>query len=210
MKVKRSKNFATILYPESCPSDFLGILKSFKVSFLLSPLHEYDVNSNGELKKPHYHLVLIFDSLKSIEQVQEVLEPVNAVGCEIVNSLVNYGRYLCHLDDKDKYQYDVNDVVSYGYDYSNLIATKADKYETMARILDFCVATKCCNFSRLLLYARQKDFEMFKILCDNSYMIREFLRSAIQDTSFRSDDVPLDDSDWVYSSGLDSDNPFSI
>lgn len=200
MKAKRSKNFASILYPDSCDPNFIDLLKESHVNFLLSPLHDKDKTSDGEDKKPHYHIILIFDSLKSLDQVRDVLEPIGAVGCEIVNSLVSYGRYLCHLDDKDKYQYSTDDVVAYGYDYQDLIASKLDKYDTMARVLDFCINAKCYNFSRLLIYARHNDFDMFKVLCDNSYMIREFLRSAAEDVSISQD--------WVTSDGFDSENPF--
>ena len=49
----RARNFATIIYPESAPNDFLLILKDFKVNFFLSPLHDKDCDIHGELKKPH-------------------------------------------------------------------------------------------------------------------------------------------------------------
>lgn len=208
MASKRSKNFATIVYPESTVDNFVDVLKEQKVSFLLSPLHDKDVNIDGTAKKSHYHLILIFDSLKSIDQVKEVISCVNAVGCEVVNSLVNYGRYLCHLDDKDKYQYPINEVVSYGYDYESLIASKSDKYDLMAKIVDFCVETQCTSFYRLMLYARHKDFEMFKLLCDNSYFIREFLRSSVAD--LKDDKLKLENTEWQYSGGFDEENPFPL
>lgn len=209
---KRSKNFATIIYPESAPENFVDLIKEAKVSFLLSPLHDKDIAVDGNLKKPHYHLILIFDSLKSVDQVREVIAPFGGTGCEIVNSLVNYARYLCHFDDPDKAQYLLDDVISYGFDYSALIESKSDKYETMARIVDFCIETKCTSYARLLIYARYKDFSMFRALCDNSYAIREFLRSITQDVQDCNDNLDLEDSDdeWTYSGGFDTENPFSL
>lgn len=206
-KSKRSKNFATIIYPDSAPDNFLDSIYACKVNFLLSPLHDSDLASDGSLKKPHYHLLFVFDSLKSCDQVKDLIATFGGVGCEIVNSLVAYARYLIHLDDSDKHQYSSDDVIAYGIDYQSFIVRPSDKYELMARVIDFCESTGCTSFRRLLLYARHSDFEMFKILCDNSYVVREFLRCA-REEDLRSDDVPLSDG-FVGSSRMsDDDNPY--
>lgn len=206
-KAKRSKNFATIIYPESCPDDFLDLIRDCKVNFLLSPLHDRDVSSDGTLKKPHYHLIFVFDSLKSCDQVKDLFGTFGGVGCEIVNSLVSYARYLIHLDDPDKCQYSSDDVVAYGIDYQSFIVRPSDKYDLMARVIDFCESSGCTSFRRLLLYARHEDFEMFKLLCDNSYVIREFLRCSRED--LKDDDLDLHALDFKHSSRLDDDgNPF--
>lgn len=203
---KRSKYFASIIYPESAPADFIDKIKSLRINFLLSPLHDKDFCGDGSLKKPHYHLLLLFDSLKSVAQAVEAFSSVSGVGCEIVNSVTSYARYLVHLDDPDKYQYDQSGVVAYGVDYNTFITRPSDKYDLLARVIDFCESTGCTSFRRLLLYSRHNDFEMFKILCDNSFVIREFLRCSRED--LKSDDLDLSASEWDVSSRFDTDNPF--
>ena len=65
-----------------------------------------DGNKIVKPKKPHYHVMIMYDSVKTIEQAREVLSAIGGVGVEIVNSVRGYARYLCHLDNPEKYQYD--------------------------------------------------------------------------------------------------------
>ena len=55
----RTRNYATIVYPESAPKNWLDILREMKFNVLVSPLHDKDVNpEDGEIKKAHYHVLL--------------------------------------------------------------------------------------------------------------------------------------------------------
>lgn len=184
MSVKRSKNFTTLCYQESTEYGvMLESLNSLHVSYLISPLHHLDRTREGDFKKPHYHIVIIFDSLKSVPQVKDVLSSCAAdfVGCEIVNSLQSYARYLCHLDNPDKAKYDVKDVISYSINYEALIQDKGDKYAAFSRLVDYVVTNDITSFSSLLLYAKDNDVDMFHALVDNSYTAREFIKSYSMD-----------------------------
>ena len=70
---KRYRNFATIVYPESAPSDWINILRSEIIPFFVSPLHDRDILEDGTPKKPHYHVMLMFDGVKTVEQVKETI-----------------------------------------------------------------------------------------------------------------------------------------
>ena len=78
---------------------------------MISPLHKDDVNPYGEVKKPHYHVIVMFDSVKTLEQFAEFADTFGGVGKEKVNSIRGYARYLCHLDNPEKAQYNPYDVV---------------------------------------------------------------------------------------------------
>ena len=57
----RTRNFATVVYPESAPADWMERLDQCHVAALVSPLHDRDTNPSGEPKKPHYHVLLMFE-----------------------------------------------------------------------------------------------------------------------------------------------------
>lgn len=103
-KDTRSRNFATVVYPDSAPENWLSIASELCVPAFISPLHDKDVNPTGEDKKPHWHVMFMFEGKKSIEQVQELFISFGGVGIEKVNSIRSYARYLCHLDNPDKAQ----------------------------------------------------------------------------------------------------------
>lgn len=175
----RARNFATIIYPESAPNDFLLIAKDAKVNFFLSPLHDKDCDKHGELKKPHYHMLLMYDSVHTVAQASGLFVTFGGVGCESVNSLRSYARYLCHLDDDDKFRYNVSDVYTYGsVDYGDIISSPVDKYDFIADMMDFCDKNDIVSFADLLRYSRRENKRWFKCLCDgNSLIMLEYLRS---------------------------------
>lgn len=73
-KNERNRIFATVIYPESAPENFKDIISDWHIEAFLSPLHDKDINATGEAKKPHYHLLVKFQGLKSDDQVKRCLK----------------------------------------------------------------------------------------------------------------------------------------
>lgn len=177
----RYRNFATVVYPDSenTPDDWLAILEEFKTPILVSPLHDQDVNPTGEPKKPHYHVIITFEGKKSKEQVKELFDLVGGVGLEIVNSLRGYARYLCHLDNPEKHQYEVSDVkMLSGIDFFDIIGLPTDKYAAIAEMVDYCRNAQLYSYAQLLEYAISERGDWFRILCDSGTLVmKEYLKS---------------------------------
>lgn len=175
----RTRNFATVIYPESAPEGWQSILSEQFVPAFISPLHDKDLNPTGEPKKPHYHVVIMYDSVKTKEQAEDVFQRIGGVGCEVVQSIRGYARYLCHLDNPEKVQYNQEDVRSMcGADYSGTIGLVTDKYKAIGEMIDFCIANNIYSYSQLLEYCRMERFDWFRVLCDNgTVVIKEYLKS---------------------------------
>lgn len=174
----RSRNFATVVYPESAPEDWQDILARHCVPAFISPLHDRDVNPGGEPKKPHYHVVLMFEGKKSIPQVTEIFESIGGVGCEVVKSIRGYARYLCHLDNPEKAQYNIDDVRSIASDYIGTIGLAIDKHVALGEMQDFCEKYNIYSFYLLCRYARENRTDWYRVLCDcGAVYMREFLKS---------------------------------
>lgn len=175
----RTRNFATVVYPESAPEDWMEKLSQEFIPAFISPLHDKDVNPGGETKKPHYHVILMFDSVKTSEQAQEVFAKIGGVGCEMVKSIRGYCRYLCHLDNPEKAQYKQEDVKCLcGADYINTIGLAIDKYNALTEMEDFCEKYNVISFFALSRYASRHRSDWSRILkdCGAIYM-REYLKS---------------------------------
>lgn len=175
----RTRNFGCIVYPESAPESWMEILKEKFVPAFISPLHNNDVDPQGQPKKEHYHVVLMFDSIKTIEQAKVIFDDIGGIGCEVVNSIRGYARYLCHLDNPEKAQYSVSDVISFcGADYHGVIGLATDKYKAIGDIIDFCELNNILSYSELLVYCRMNRYDWFRVLCDNgTYVVKEYLKS---------------------------------
>lgn len=175
----RKRNFATVVYPESAPEGWREILSQFFTPAFISPLHDRDVNPGGEPKKPHYHVMLMFEGKKSDEQVRSMFEAFGGVGLERVESLRGMARYLCHLDNPEKAQYSPSDVVSMcGADYSYTIGIVADKYKAVREMIAFCKANHIVSYAELLEYASVEQDTWFRVLCDSGTIVmKEYLKS---------------------------------
>lgn len=179
MAEKRTRNFVTVVYPDSAPDNWLNIVSELKIPCFISPLHDKDINPNGEPKKSHWHVMLMFEGVKTETQVRDVVSTFGGVGLEVVNSLRGYARYLCHLDNPEKYQYSIDCVSMYGgADYFSIIGLASDKYKAVSEMIDFVKENRILFFSDLLEYSSVHRNDWFKLLCDNSaYILKEYIFS---------------------------------
>lgn len=100
-------------------------------------IHDKDKNNQTEIVKPHVHLVLEFENARSLSAIaKETDEPLQCF--EVWKGNVrNAYSYLIHKteDDRDKYQYDVSEVVS-NFDYPKLIQDIENGIKNKKRIKD--------------------------------------------------------------------------
>lgn len=181
MASNRARNFACVVYPESAPENWRDLLIGCFVPAFVSPLHDQDVDPQNQSKKPHYHVMIMFDGLKTNEQVQQVFDLIGGVGCEVVKSIRGYARYLCHLDNPEKAQYSPDEVTCYcGSDYVGTIGLSTDKYHAIQEMMDFVDAHDIVSYSDLLRYSARQRSDWFRILCDNGTLVmKEYLKSKV-------------------------------
>ena len=152
---ERTRVFATVVYPDSAVPDWRDRLTDEHVAALLSPLHDKDENPDGTKKKEHYHLMIMFDGVKSREQVDKMLDRVlgdkRIQHYENVNSTRGYARYLCHMDNPEKAQYSQDDVVTYGgVDYDDLIQLGSDDRSTLVMVYAYIREHKIHYYHELI------------------------------------------------------------
>lgn len=175
----RTRNFATVVYPESAPEGWLTTLQEGKVPVFVSPLHDKDVNPTGEPKKAHYHVIVMYGSVKTSEQAREFFESFGGVGCEPVKDVRAYSRYLCHLDNPEKAQYDMADVKAFGgADYRTLIGTAFDKAKSIREMIDYIEKNDVTCWADLVRYASNERSDWFDTLINSgAYVTKEYIKS---------------------------------
>lgn len=175
----RTRNFACVVYPESAPENWQGILVEHLVPAFISPLHDQDINPTGEPKKPHYHVIIMFDGVKTNEQARAIFETIGGVGCEVVKSIRGYARYLCHLDNPEKHQYDTADVRSLcGADFYSTISLAIDRFVAITKMEEFCEKYDVTSFYLLSRYATKNRPDWSRVLKESSTVyMKEYLQS---------------------------------
>lgn len=176
----RTRNFATIVYPESAPADWVDRLESYHVRAMISPLHDADENPDGTPKKAHYHVLLMFDAVQDFErQIKPIFDDIGGVGREAVKSARGYARYLCHLDNPEKHQYAPEDVRCLsGADYLDVVQLPTDRYSSIGEMMDWVDEQGCISYADLARYARAERPDWFRILCNSGTVVmKEYIRS---------------------------------
>lgn len=175
----RTRNYATVVYPDSASENWIDIVAESKIPIFVSPLHDQDLNPNGEKKKAHYHVMIMFESVKTKEQAEELIKTFSGVGCEVINSVRGYARYLCHLDNPEKHQYSIDDVKAFGgADYIHAIGTAADKAKACREMIQWIEENDIVSYRDLMSYASINRSDWFDALITNSSMAMiEYIKS---------------------------------
>lgn len=177
----RTRNYACVVYPDSksLPANWQTIIAESKIPVFISPLHDKDINPTGEPKKPHYHILAMYDNVKTNEQAREFFESFGGVGCEVVNSVRGYARYLCHLDNPEKAQYNIDDVKAFGgADYMHSIGCAGDKAKAIREMVTWIEENDCTCWADLFMYASIEKSDWFDCLINSgAYVTKEYIKS---------------------------------
>lgn len=157
----RTRNWAFITYPDSAPENWKELLKAYHIKTAISPLHDKDLNPTGDEKKPHWHVYLEFDSVKSFEQVKEITLQLNATVPQAVQSPVGMIRYFIHKDNPEKHQYDFADIEIYnGFDLSKFDSyTESELDNIFAEICLYIDSSGITEYADLCAYAIENHFD---------------------------------------------------
>lgn len=181
---KRPRNWACCVYPESAPENWLQMLDDMHIPALVSPLHDKDINADGTSKKPHWHVLLLFEGHKTASQVQDCINPFNGTIPIPIQSAKAYARYLTHQDNPEKHQYSKEDVRSFGgVDYDKLCdMTTAMRHSSLRQMRKFIRENNIYSFAAFYDYCDDYQPDWAAMLDDNSTMcISNYIKSRIYD-----------------------------
>lgn len=170
----RYRVWAFIAYPEDgLNPDWLSVLRSLKVDFCVSPIHnpdsliEYDEKDFSEdlKRKKHFHVIVSYDGKKSFESVKDELSVLGKCITRPfkVNSTSGYLRYMGHWGYSDKEQFggSPDEVQSKFYPFGKFIDRlheafeigEFDQYKVISEINNWILHTNCVEFDDLYTYA---------------------------------------------------------
>lgn len=161
---RRVRNFQCIIYPDSLDGTFQECADRMSIPFVVG-YHDKDIKDikTGEIKKPHYHLCAEVTGKTTLWNFYNIIcssfGEKAGYGFEITGDKNKSVRYLMHLDDPDKYQYDVNCISAFGgYNYLDSIKKgSGDFVEDKKRIKAIIKEKNIIFFSELDDYL--DDFE---------------------------------------------------
>lgn len=142
-----------------------AVTESYNIDYVLSKLikydkycyclHDRDVDVNGELKKPHYHVVIHSDNPVRDTSVVNYLG-IREVDIQPCANFRASALYLIHHNSADKFQYSVDDVTS-NFDYKSLLGGY-DGARAFSEITSYIIETDCKSWRKLTAWCIEQGY----------------------------------------------------
>lgn len=183
-----------VVYPEHLePAEITKRIEETHQQCILSPLHDRDTwtaadeekNSDhkaGETKKPHFHGMWIFNGGVRKAQALELCE-IFGDSCpphvEPISSMYGYTRYLCHLDNPEKFQYCVDDITAFNGAKIKLESPRAqDPIVVLRAALNWLNETGCVEYGQLVQHCMECEPDWLPIVSRKAVFFGHYLASV--------------------------------
>ncbi len=176
----KKRNWAFILYLDSAPTNWRDILQETGCQFAISPYHDKDLNPDGTLKKPHYHIIICYEGPTSYNVILRITKLVNATIPQPLEQIRGYYRYFTHLDNPEKYQYSQDDISTInGFNINNYIEMTYTEVSMIIKSLQELIRTKnILEYSDLLDFLLDEDLrEFWDVARNHTFLLDKYISS---------------------------------
>lgn len=169
-KTIKGRDWTFLVYPESAPANWREILDETHMRWVESPCHDKDVNADGEVKKAHFHILLSSDGPITEQAVMKIIEPLKGPIPKKVGSAKGLVRYMAHLDNPEKYQYPIDEIIGHnGADVASYFElTMTNKIVMMKDIVKFIYEEEIDNYADFLMLCIEKSDDWFNIAVNHN------------------------------------------
>lgn len=179
MTNKRARNWCAVVYPDSAPENWQQEFDKLNLKWACSPLHDKDIDDDEQTKKAHYHIVITYAGNKSFDQVKDDLSVLNCPIPQVCRDVKSSVRYFIHLDHPHKYQYDKEDIQTFGgFDLGDIFAlSKSEKNQVYKEIIAWIKEWDVMELYDLTNYAMEERPEWFEVVTSNTIFFNAYLKS---------------------------------
>ena len=205
----RARYWTFIAYPDSAPINWLQVLKDEQISFVVSPIHDMDINEDGSSKKPHYHVLLLFDNNKTIKQAEEVSKLVNGTMPITVKDKSNLVRYFTHVDRPEKAQYSPVNIVTYGKSAVDLVdeayaISDVERLGIINEIYEWISENEIHYYDTVVDFARINNLTWHREINNRKTGVASLIHKYILSKATKAKESKLAEADTEHNAWLDS------
>ncbi len=195
MKDKRYRSFMTILYPEDETHECaLQYIEEFYSEYAYI-LHDKDIDEKGEIKKPHYHVIIKVKNAMTISALAKELKIGENYITPTKKHIIHGLRYLVHADDEDKYQYSLDEVRgTLKKRLKKSLDADVDETDAVMKLLELIneqgylrmsVFVKLIAESGLWAYYRRNAYTFNLLLSEHNYEYEEKKKRSLHNIYYR-------------------------
>lgn len=206
MSAKKSRHWSFLVYEDSGDIKKTEeiILKTGYQAFR-SPLHnkdtwtEDDEKENpehvaGALKKPHYHVTILFPNPRAMKSVVELFKSVGVQYAEPVSSISGSYDYTTHKNSPDKYQYDEAPTTYNRFAISDYRPTsKADIRQRALMLVNYIRNYNITSITALMLGLldfeadnQEERIQMFEYVQSNMLLANALIKDRREEEEYKN------------------------
>lgn len=184
MSDERYRDWTLLVYPDSAPGDWIKLLQNQFLCFCISPLHEPELDREGEYK-PHWHIIISYGGKKSYDQVRFDTMCLNGTIPKRVKNKTGLIQYLVHLNNPEKPKYKIQDIQSfYGFDKfvdEAFKLARTDINTIMSDMQDFIISQGIKEYRTLWEYSANMPHWRYVLNMYNCNSINRLINSMRYD-----------------------------
>nr|WP_030004205.1 replication protein [Mycoplasma mycoides]AAA98481.1 hypothetical protein [Mycoplasma mycoides] len=175
----KKRNWTLLVYPDSAPENWKEILDQNGVEYF-GALHDKDVNPDGTIKKPHYHIVLAYSGPTTFNNVKTLCNTLNSPKPLPLDGVGGMWRYMTHKDNPEKYQYDDSIIFTgNGFDISNYKElTKKEISDIKLGLIDIIKNKQITEYSTFIdVVSNLGNIDVFDVASKNTIFFTSYINS---------------------------------
>ena len=180
-KEVKKREWTFVIYEESAPADWRDIIRQRGLVAAASPLHDKDINADGEPKKPHWHIIVVYDGPTTYSNVL-ALSQGELCGTipKVLDSPRGMYTYFTHEDNPEKAQYEKKDIQHFnGFNITDLCMLKSSEiFEIKKKVLEFIDDNDVFEYAdlvRYLMLAEMKD--ELQVAMESTFFFDKYITS---------------------------------
>lgn len=164
------------------PDDWKQRLQLSGLQYAISPLHDKDLleNGSGKTKKPHYHVIVVYGSPTTYNNVKSLTDSLNSPIPQALEQVRGYYRYLTHKDNPEKYQYDDKEIITGGgFNIADFIElSKSEVSEIKFKLQALIREQDMTEYEQFMDYVQDNfDRTVYDVASSHTIFFNTYLRS---------------------------------
>ena len=177
---KEKRNWAFVLYPESAPVDWRDLLQKTGLQCAVSPLHDRDLNPDGEPKKAHFHVIICYSGPTSFNVVKALTDSLCCPIPQALEQVRGYYRYFTHKDNPEKFQYQESEISTInGFSIMDFVELSKSEVLSIKRELQSLIrSADILEYSDLMDLLQDSDMiQQYDVASCNTYFFEKYISS---------------------------------
>ena len=176
----KKRNWTFLVYPESAPADWVKKLSETGLQAAISPLHDKDIDPDGQPKKAHFHVIVCYSGPTSYNVVLSLTQSLGQPIPKPLEQVRGMYRYFTHMDNPDKFQYNAADISTLnGFNIMDFVdMTRSEVLKIKLDLQAFIRSSNITEYADLMDNLQDgSNMDWYDVASSNTFFFEKYITS---------------------------------